>query len=585
MKKILLYIIPAVIALITISCEKELLDKKPLDIISDGQVWNDPNLIDAYVINLYSRAPLNGMFKNFTWDTWPPISPAEETYLSDEATSGWNWVGEVTDWNKGLLDGGGAVPVLASWDYTYIRSCNEFLELLPTGNVTEDVKTQRSAEVRFLRAFMYFTMVKKYGGVPLITVPQKIDAGEANFVPRNTEKEVYDFIASECDAIKGVLPEAYASKDLGRITRFAAMALKSRSMLYAASIAQFGTVQLNGVVGIPAGDANKYYQASYDASLEIISSGKVSLFNKYPDKVKNYSMLFIERENPEIILAKYYINGKNGHDYDGFFAPGRFSGFWGSGINVTTELVNAYEMVDGSSGAIDWANVKGYPSKLLKNKDPRFHASIFYPGAPWQGDSIQTWYGIKTTEGNVVRENNPMSYNGMLQKGRDDDGANRTGFLVRKLLDESMKLPGGGEATHPWIEFRYGEVLLNMAEAAFELGKTDEAMQYVNQIRQRAGIANLSSIDMDKIRQERKVELAFENQRYYDARRWRIAENEFSKDFGRVYPIYDWNDKTFYFEVGSADGYTRSFPPKYYYLPITTPRINNNPKLVENPGY
>jgi len=286
------------------SCQEELLEKKPLDIISDSQVWSDPNLIDAYVINLYSRAPLNGMFQNFVWNTWPPISPAEETYMSDEATAGWSWVGEVTDWNKGLLDAGGAVPVLANWNYDYVRSLNEFLELIETGNVSNEVKIQQSAEVRFLRAFQYFTMVKKYGGIPLITKPQKIEDGEANFVPRNKEQEVYDFIGKECDEIAQILPESYDSKNLGRATKYAALALKSRAMLYAASIAKYGTVQLDGVVGIPSSEASKYWQASYDASKAIMNSGKFALYNKYPDKAKNYQMLFMDITNPETILAK-----------------------------------------------------------------------------------------------------------------------------------------------------------------------------------------------------------------------------------------------------------------------------------------
>ena len=567
------------------SCQKNLLDKKPLDIISDGQVWNDPKLIDAYVVNLYSRAPLNGMFKNFTWNTWPPISPAEETFMSDEATAGWNWIGEVTDWNRGLLDAGGNVPVLQDWNYNYIRSCNEFLELIATGNVTEEVKKQRSAEVRFLRAFQYFTLVKKYGGVPLITVPQKIDGGEANFVPRNKEQEVYDFITAECTAIATELPSSYNGVDLGRATKYAALALKSRAALYAGSIAKYGQVEKDGVVGISSAAAQNYWQTSYDASKAIMNSGQFSLFNKYPDKAKNYQMLFMDLDNTETILAKYYVTMTSGHEYDGFFAPGRFSGFWGDGINVTMEMVNAYDMKDGSSGVIDWATVKGFPSEILKNKDPRFQASVFYNGSKWQGDSLQIWYGIKTTNGNVVRENNPVAYNGMLQKGQDANGENRTGFQVKKMLDESLKLPILAQASHPWIEFRLGEVLLNYAEAAFELGKTADALDAVNQVRSRAGVAPLAIITLDKIRHERRVELAFENQRYYDARRWRIAETEFSKNLRRVYPIFDWTTQSFYFEVGSADGYTRTFPKKYNYLPITSPRINNNPKLVENPNY
>ena len=131
----------------------------------------------------------------------------------------------------------------------------------------------------------------------MITVPQKIEAGEANFIPRNKEQEVYDFIGAECDAIAAELPDSYESKDLGRATKFAALALKSRATLYAASIAKYGSVQLDGVVGIPSGEASKYWQAAYDAAKAVANSGKFALYNKYIDKVKNYQMLFMDNEN------------------------------------------------------------------------------------------------------------------------------------------------------------------------------------------------------------------------------------------------------------------------------------------------
>jgi hypothetical protein len=215
---------------------------------------------------------------------------------------------------------------------------------------------------------------------------------------------------------------------------------------------------------------------------------------------------------------------------------------------------------------------------------------VFFNGSPWQGDTIRIWYGVKTPDGSIVRQKNPKTYplntpGAIFQIGIDATGENRTGFLIKKMLDESLKKPTAIDATHPWIEFRLGETYLNLAEAAFELGKTGEALIAINAIRERAGIASLSEITLDKIRHERRVELAFENQRFYDARRWRIAETEFSKDFHRVYPYFDYTAKTFYYVTGSSDGYTRTFPKKYYYLPITTPRINNNPKLVENPEY
>jgi starch-binding outer membrane protein, SusD/RagB family len=571
------------IALILSSCNEEILEKQPLDIISDAQVWNDPNLIDAYVVNLYSRANMNGMFRGFNWDTWPAISPAEETILSDEARGSYDWLGEQSHWNRGILDGSGDIPVLSYWPYNYIRSCNEFLKFIEIGNVTEEVKKQRSAEVRFLRAFAYFNMVKRYGGVPLITVPQNISEGEAIFVSRNKEQEIYDFIEEECNAIIPLLPEEYTSVEVGRITSIAALALKSRAMLYAASIAKYGTVQLNGVVGIPADKANSYWQKSYDASKEIINSNVVSLFNKYPtNKVQNYSRLFIEPHNSEIILSKNFVKLKIAHSFDGFNTPLSFTGFWGGLVNPSMELVNAYEMVDGSSGVIDWANVSGNPVEILKNKDPRFHASIFYQGAPWQGSTVELYKGIRV--GSEVLSTNGQFYQGKSQVGRDAPGS-FSGFSIRKLLDETLVKPVEQMSSQPWIEFRYGEILLNFAEAAFELNKPTEALNAVNQIRERAGIAALTEITMGKIRNERRVELAFENHRYWDIRRWRIASSVLNGQLHRVYPYYDFNSQNFYFVVGSLDGYNRAFNDRHYYLPLTNPRINNNPNLVENPGY
>ncbi|NJK98615.1 MAG: RagB/SusD family nutrient uptake outer membrane protein, partial [Bacteroidales bacterium] len=309
-----------------VSCEKEILDKKPLDIISDAQVWNDPALIQAYVTNLYSRAHMSGIFGGWFWGDPYYGSPVDELIYTDEARLAWDW--GPSDWQKGVVNGGN--NSMAYWDYNYIRACNEFLVLIEGGSVSDEIKKQNKAEVRFLRAYAYFEMVKRYGGVPIVKTPQKQSEGEALFVSRNTEEEVYDFIGEECDAINVDLLEAQAADKTGRATKFAALALKSRAMLYAASIAKYGTVQNNGIVGIPAEKASAYFQKSYDASKEIITPGKFQLFNKYPDKVKNYQMLFLEKNNPEIILAKKFVSVIQGHSFDYYSAPESFKTDWGN---------------------------------------------------------------------------------------------------------------------------------------------------------------------------------------------------------------------------------------------------------------
>ena len=402
----------------------------------------------------------------------------------------------------------------------------------------------------------------------------------------------WEFILNECNAIANSLPDSYSGKDLGRISKYAVLALKSRATLYAASEAKYGAVDLNGLVGMPVGDASRYWQESYNASKEIMQSSLFQLFNKYPDnKAKNYQMLFLEKNNQEIILAKKSISVLKGHSHDLFNSPESFKVGWGNQINVTMEMVNDYEMADGSSGVIDWANVRGIESNLLKHKDPRFHASIFYNGQAWQGDSVVLYWGIHAdTNGDGVKErlsSGSQTYNGMPQVGKDANGedATKTGFILKKFLDESRIHAQGGESDQDWIVFRYGEILLNFAEAAYELGKPTEALNAVNQIRSRAGITELSSITLDKIRHERRIELAFETHRWWDLKRWRLSMTKLNGDFHGVFPIYDYEQKDYSFEVFNCDGYTRVFKPEHYHMPLGESLINNNPNLEENPGY
>lgn len=568
---------PLFLILFAEGCEKQILDKAPLDIISDAQVWNDPNLIKMYVTSLYSRSALSGLFISASSKTdW-------EIADSDDGTTNYNW--KYPAIAQGLLTGSGGE--LEYWDYNLIRDINDFLVKIATSSITDEAKQQYSAEARFLRAYAYFEMVKRYGGVPIILIPQKLDEGDALFVPRNKEKEVYDLIASECNEISSILPDVYPAADLGRVSKFAALTLKSRAMLYAASIAKYGTVQLDGLLGFPASDANKYWQASLDASKAIIDAHQFSLYNNYPtDKAKNYQMIFLDKDNSETILSKRFISKTSGNSVDDFYQPNFNYTYWGCIFSPSMEMIDSYEMKDGSSGAIDWAHVTGNLTTIFQNKDPRFEASILYNGQQWSWDTIRIWRGIYTETG-VLKNSEVEKYKGMDEVGRDEQTAQgpKTGFLMKKFLDPVIKYPQQGDGSQPWIVYRYAEVLLNYAEASFELGKTTDALDAINQIRTRAGIATLTTITLDQIRHERRIELAFETQRFWDLRRWRIAQTALSGNMHGAFPFYHFATNRFEYEIVNCEPFTRVFKPAYYYLPISATRINNNPNLVENPGY
>lgn len=578
------------------SCNKEVLEKQPLDIISDAVVWNDPALIDAYLNNCYGEMGfINDV--NYTpgpfWagyvGSWFEL--ATQTNCADECTVGWEGYTPGNSGFKSFMIRADN-PFAEWWGYPLMRKLNIFLEKLPTSPIDADKKKQRIAEARFLRAYAYFNMVKRYGGVPLITKSQAMDATKEELYPkRNTEEEVYNFILSEIDAITGDLKDV--QNDGGRPTKYAALALKSRVAMYAGSIGTWGQVQINGLVGIPAAKAKDYWQKSYDASKAIISSGKFALYNKTPDnKIANFRNLFLDENNQEVIFSEVY-DGKSGkgHSWDFMNDPFGYH-IWGCGGESIAylEMVEEFENKDGSSGVIDRQKIaSGYlwtTDEIFGNKDPRFHASIQTQGDSWMGETLQTYRGIILPDGTVTEN----AYNGVPGRGKaTTDRPYATPFMMLKHMDESLGISPmyDGYSKTDWIVFRYGETLLNLAEAAFELGKTSEALDAVNQIRARAGIALLTSIDRQKIRHERKVELFAEGNRYWDVRRWRTAEVELSKVLSSMKYILDYNTRKFKLQIiPNIDGsLAQPFAPRHYYLPISLARTTNNPNLVENPGY
>lgn len=597
MKK-LLFIFSTLSAGIFFSCNREALNKTPLNIISDANVWNDPALINAYLTQIYSDMPVlgndcsgNGWSGDAVWYAF------DVNDVSDECFPQWrDWKPSTAYLYKyGNLNISGGL--LDWWGYGTVREINQFIEHIPTTPLTAAQKSSMLAEARFLRAFAYFSMVKRYGGIPLITKVQNLTDPDSTLYPaRATEQRIYDFIISEMDTCAAGLPDVVSADQLGHPSKYAALALQSRAALYAGSIAQFGTVQLNGVVGIPANLANTYYQKSYTASQAIINSGKYALYALDADKTTNFRNIFLVKNNSEVIFCKKHdanneFTGGNGWCVDFFNCPRPQA--WSRGLydQAYLELAESFEHIDGTPGTLDRTAIQqGLYSidSIWANKDPRFYATFYTQGTAWKGSTLDFHAGLRLPDGSIQTSG---TYNGISATG--DQDFQGTGIGVLKYLDESHDNMAGANSGWPtsaqdWLIFRYAEILLNDAEAAFELGNTAEALNAVNQVRSRAGIVPLTSITRDTIHHERKVELAFEGQRYWDVRRWRTATSDLSVRWSGIRYILDAASGKYQIQIiDDVDGSSNipQFRQENYYLPITIARTANNPKLVENPGY
>ncbi len=447
------------------SCEDTFFDlnKEPLDVISGSAVFKDKLLADANLAQIYHSTQF--IIRNNN-------SPAFE--MMDEGfgavARGFAYWQQPASLPLEVIDENGVGGRMEYWDYQNIRNANEYIVGMQGSEFEAEYIEERVAEARFLRAFMYFEMVKRYGGVPIITEPQSVDAPPEELnVSRDSEKGVYDFIASEMDAIASVLPE---ESEPGRVNRYGALALKSRAMLYAASIANFGTVQLDGLLGFPASEAQSYYQKSYDASMEIINSGKYALFNAIPDDpAENFQQLFVEEGgNPERIFVEVYDpDAGKGHSYNLGSVPFEFRQTWGSNHPVFLNTVEEFEYIDGTPGDIDRDLINSdhlfSKDEIFTNRDPRFIATIFYPEAEWQGGVVRfhrrTVVGGETLTSGTIGDDWPAA--------APRRNYVNTGLLTRKLMDEGEVGPLRETSDEDWIVFRYGDLLLNVAEAAYYL--------------------------------------------------------------------------------------------------------------------
>lgn len=540
MKKII-YILVTVFVLN--ACD--VLDMKPLDKVSDADVWEDSALIELYV-----NASYNSINHEFSQHMLSDAS--DETYCIHNWGSLWTVQrGEMTSDNVT-----GISEKINYWKQAYgnIRTINVFFDKIADAPVESALKDRMKGEMKFIRAWIYANLIWRYGGVPLIT--GLFELNQDYKVERASYSDCVDFIVKELDEAISLLPAKSISENLGRATGNACMALKARVLLYAAS------KQNN-----PSHSKEKW-EAAAQATKAVLDAG-YSLCN-------DYQSVFLE-DNAEIIFARYFTQA-NSTDFMLWNGRNGSNGF--TGENPTQNLVNAYEMINGE---LPYLNeelplrvnpASGYDeSNPYAGRDPRFAASILYDGSVWAGRETETWHG-----GLDSPESSIGSWN-----------ASKTAYAFKKFMVESIPPAGSSvKPDNPWIFFRLAEFYLNYAEIMYELGNDDVAREYLNKVRSRQSVQMppvTASGDKlrDKIRNERRVELAFEGHRFFDVRRWGIADETENRDLLAM-NIQKKDDGTKTYEITLL--LKRSFLKQHYLVPIPRTEIDKSEKsLVQNTGY
>ena len=540
MKKII-YILVAILALN--SCD--VLDMKPLDKVSDADVWEDSALIELYV-----NASYNSINHEFSQHMLSDAS--DETYCIHNWANFWViQKGEMTSDNVT-----GISEKINYWKsaYSNIRTINVFFDRIDDAPVETDLKNRMKGEMKFIRAWIYANLIWRYGDVPLIT--DLFELNQDYKVKRDSYSDCVDFITKELDEAMTWLPAKSSSETLGRATGDACKALKARVLLYAAS-------EQNN----PSHSKEKW-EAAAEATKAVLDAG-YSLGN-------DYQSVFLE-DNDEIIFARYFTQA-NSTDFMLFNGRNGSNGW--TGENPTQNLVNAYEMTNGE---LPYLNeelplkinpASGYDeSNPYAGRDPRLDASILHDGSMWAGRETETWHG-----GLDSPESSIGSWN-----------ASKTAYAFKKFMVESIPPSGSSvKPENPWIFFRLADFYLNYAEIMYELGNEEQAREYVNKVRARQSV-NMPPVTAsgeklrDKIRNERRVELAFEGHRFFDVRRWCIADETENRDLLAM-NIQKQADGTKTYEVTML--LKRSFLEQHKLVPIPRTEIDKSEgSLVQNPGY
>ncbi|WP_022823645.1 RagB/SusD family nutrient uptake outer membrane protein [Hymenobacter norwichensis] len=576
---------------LTIAGCKDTLDKINQSAASEELVFQNETIAFLNLSYIYDQN-LPGWFGV----TGAGLGNVNPSGLSEEAASDNDYLrGTVTQ--NTVTDFG--VALAANNNYGKIRTINMFIQGLGRSPIPTQPRNQLKGEALFFRAYRYFDLVRVYGGVPLVLTPQNAvgpEAREAAYLPRNTTTECFNQITADLDSAIAYLPGKWSgNSNWGRITSGAAAAFKARALLFAAS------PQFN-----PSDDAGKW-QKAFAASQQARTLLSTNGFGLHP----SFDQLWLptsEVNNPEAVLVTGYNTGAAGtqgvknNQYDNSTRPA-YTGTGGGSNRPTWDLVKAFPMLDGKKPG----ESTKYPytlQKFYKNRDPRFDKTIAYNGATWPlngNANFKIWTYLRGTT------------------SVEPSGATPSGFYLRKAINPTVPANTANLVGTDWIEIRYAEVLLNLAEAACGVNNLTEAYAQLRAIRARAGIeagggdyglqTGMNRAQMfEAILYERQIELAFEGKRFWDLRRWRKMESLNGKrreglvvtlkttgipsDFAtnrdnlNIDFVYD---NYFTLSTKVLDGTTAAaypqgiqWKPEYYFFAIPQQAIDNNPLLIQN---
>ncbi|MEZ0607568.1 RagB/SusD family nutrient uptake outer membrane protein [Fibrella sp. WM1] len=598
-------------------CNDQFVNTQPLDQVSGTAVWSDAALAEAFVTGIYAGLGQGGFneqqLASLTDETIFTHPGRDITTItearSNPASPG--WINETINWNN---------------MYLRIRACNLALENLakPGFPNNNNIVERLTGETKFLRAYYYHQLVRYYGGVPIVDRAYLL--GEADYsMPRNTMEECINFIVKDCDDAAALLKGKSMVK--GRANDVSALALKSRILTYAASDlydaatakskstahAAFATPAL---LGYTSGSRTERWQKAKAASKAVLDmTGYGYQMNLSAPVSKdagttNYMNIALSRSGGEqdVLFSRLFINQKPeaGGQQGLFNGPNGYHNW--AGNTPVSLLVDDYEMMDGTK--FSWSD----PAKATTpyaNRDPRFYASILYDGAPWKPRTADVAAKdpanqIQTGQYEITSGSGKVSVAGLdTRKSTVEDwNGSYTGYYMRKFIDPNPAIVDQNTYQQiPWPFFRYTEAAFNYAEACIELGEDAEAKTWLNKIRFRSGMPALTETGdalRQRYRNERRIEMVFEEQRYHDARRWMIAPATLGRKAntisitgtlkpGKTMSLYRYDPTSYDYTYRVVDidpgKENRAWLDKMYYLPISRDESNRNAKLVQNPGY
>lgn len=597
-----------------VACNSDFLNTKPLDKVSGDAVWSDASLSEAFVTGVYNGLR-DGILSQMNFDC--QTDNALYSFGKQDVAEA-----NVTPSNLGTI------PVMTEWSamYARIRAANIALGNLAKPKFDNPTMAARMrGEMYFMRAYFYQQLLRYYGAIPLIKTSYTLD--EPDFtVARNTYEECVNFIVTDLDSAAVLLKGKTLAA--GRATQGAALALKARVLLYAASdlhdiptakakssvIAGFANPELLGYV---SGDRVARWQKAKDAAKAVMD------LNQYGYKLnltapvtaaegqQNYLNLSLSRNGGEAdgIFLKYNIRASF-DDWASWYPrnnmPNGYHGWTSS--EPTQNLVDSYEMMDGTK--FSWSN-PAQAAAPYENRDPRFYASILYDGAQWKprtpdGAGIDPAGQIQMGEYEVGSSAAPTKYSGLDTRNSSIENWNGTwtGYGIRKFMDPDPGLVDQNTRQEvPSIQIRFTEVVLNYAEACMALGQDAEAKTWINRVRFRVGMPAITETGaalVARYQNERNIEMLFEEQRFYDVRRWMTAPVTQGKQAqiiiitgklkpGKSVTTYKYSKENYDYTYKVQDLGTgkenRKWADKIYFLPISRDERNRNSKLIQNPGY